>query len=58
MRVNYIENTDCLIGMHEIPDESVDCVVTDCPYLLVGGGLFGRRVSHQEWSFSAERYNE
>ena len=38
MRVNYIENIDCLIGMHEIPDESVDCVVTDCPYLLVGGG--------------------
>lgn len=38
MRVNYIENTDCLIGMHEIPDESVDCVVTDCPYLLVGRG--------------------
>ena len=44
MRVNYIENTDCLIGMHEIPDESVDCVVTDCPYLLVGGGAV-RKVS-------------
>lgn len=43
MRVNYIENTDCLIGMREIPDESVDCVVTDCPYLLVGGAV--RKVS-------------
>lgn len=38
MRVDYIDNIDCLIGMKEIPNESIDCVVTDCPYLLVGGG--------------------
>lgn len=43
MRVDYIDNIDCLVGMKEIPDESVDCVVTDCPYLLVGGAV--RKVS-------------
>lgn len=39
MRVDYIDNIDCLIGMKEIPNESIDCVVTDCPYLLVGGAV-------------------
>ena len=29
---------DCLIGMKRIPDGSVDCVVTDCPYKIVSGG--------------------
>lgn len=46
MRVDYIDNIDCLIGMKEIPNESIDCVVTDCPYLLVGGAV--RRVSIEQ----------
>jgi len=29
---------DCLEGMKMIPDESVDLVVTDCPYHIVSGG--------------------
>ena len=33
-----IFNEDCLVGMQAIPDESIDCVVTDCPYHIVGGG--------------------
>lgn len=32
MRLNYIENTDCLLGLQNIPDKSVDLVVTDPPY--------------------------
>ena len=58
MRVDYIDNIDCLIGMKEIPNESIDCVVTDCPYLLVGGGLFGGCVSNKKWALPAEWHNE
>lgn len=32
MKVNKIYNMDCLQGMKEIPDESVDMILTDLPY--------------------------
>lgn len=32
MRLNYIDNVDCLEGLKEIPDKSVDLIVTDPPY--------------------------
>ena len=32
MRLNYIDNIDCLVGLKEIPDKSVDLVITDPPY--------------------------
>lgn len=38
METNYIKNIDCRIGLAELPNESIDCIVTDCPYLIVGGG--------------------
>ena len=31
-------NDDCLKTFKEIPDESIDLVVTDCPYHIVSGG--------------------
>lgn len=31
-------NEDCLVALKEIPDESIDCVVTDCPYHIISGG--------------------
>lgn len=37
MRLNYIDNIDCLEGLKEIPDNSVDLVVTDPPYFLSMG---------------------
>lgn len=37
MRLNYIDNVDCLDGLKEIPDNSVDLVVTDPPYFLSMG---------------------
>lgn len=37
MRLNYIENGDCLEGLQSIPDESVDLIVTDPPYFLSMG---------------------
>lgn len=32
MRVNYIENIDCLEGLRELPDDSVDLIIADPPY--------------------------
>lgn len=37
MRVNYIDQIDCLEGLKEIPDGSVDLIVTDPPYFLSMG---------------------
>lgn len=30
--LNKIYNEDCLIGMKEIPDKSIDCIICDLPY--------------------------
>lgn len=44
--IDTIHNLDCLLGMAEIPTESIDLVVTDCPYEIAhhgsncGGGIF------------------
>ena len=32
MELNKIYNQDCLLGMQEIPDGSVDCIIADLPY--------------------------
>lgn len=37
MRLNYIDNIDCLEGLKEVPDKSVDLIVTDPPYFLTMG---------------------
>lgn len=38
MKTNVIYNEDCLEGMKRMPDKSVDLVVTDPPYKIIGGG--------------------
>lgn len=30
--LNRIYNEDCLVGMRDIPDKSVDCIICDLPY--------------------------
>lgn len=37
MRLDYIDNIDCLEGLAAIPDHSVDLIVTDPPYFLSMG---------------------
>jgi len=32
MQLDIIYNEDCLIGLHKIPDESIDMIFTDLPY--------------------------
>ena len=34
-------NSNCLDIMKDMSDESVDCIVTDCPYRVVSGGATG-----------------
>lgn len=34
---------DALELMKQIPDNSIDCVVTDCPYRIVAGGVSLKR---------------
>lgn len=41
--VNLIQG-DCLEKMKNIPDQSVDLIVTDCPYLVVQGGRTGDKT--------------
>ena len=32
IELDHIYNEDCLQGMKQIPDGTIDCVVTDIPY--------------------------
>lgn len=62
MRVNYIDNIDCLAGLKEIPDNSVDLVVTDPPYQIAtsGAGLYKQPDKQyvQELKFMANGFSE
>ncbi len=65
---------DCLEEMKTIPDETVDLVVTDCPYHIVGGGctndavkigryieptgILSRRVSKRQMDTDAVGYTK
>lgn len=33
-----IYNTDCLEILKAIPNNTIDCVITDCPYHIISGG--------------------
>lgn len=53
MRLNYIDNIDCLEGLREIPDKSVDLVVTDPPYgigIKSQGGSKGAGAKLNPWA--------
>ncbi len=45
MELNVVYNEDCLEGMKQIPNKSVDLVITDPPYLIdtVGSGLYSQK---------------
>ena len=38
---NIIYNTNCLEGMKQLPDESIDLIVTDPPYRITAKGSCG-----------------
>lgn len=35
MEIDRIYNTDCLVGMKEIPDKSIDAIICDLPYSVL-----------------------
>lgn len=39
MQLNRIYHEDCLVGLKQITTESIDLVVTDCPYKIEAGGV-------------------
>ena len=56
-----LQHGDCLELMKKIPDNSVDCVVTDPPYDVhagKGGGAFGNRNSYKEIEFMSNGFDE
>ena len=56
MRLNYIDNTDCLEGLKNIPDKSVDLIVTDPPYgtMRRGGKTKERMYGTMAWDKAIE----
>jgi len=38
MEIDRIYNMDCLEGMKQLPDASVDCIITDLPYGVLNKG--------------------
>lgn len=56
MRLNYIDNIDCLEGLKAVPDCSVDLVLTDPPYSS-GGAFAGDRRSRTGAKYGDTSYN-
>lgn len=56
MRLNYIDNIDCLEGIKDIPDGSVDLVLTDPPYSS-GGAFAGDRRSRTSTKYTDAKYD-
>ena len=42
-------NGDCLEVMKDIPDKSVDLILTDPPYLHVKGGMKSKKYNTGTW---------
>lgn len=57
MRLNYIDNCDCLEGLAQIPDGSVDLILTDPPYSS-GGQFSGDRRSRTGTKYTNSCKNE
>lgn len=55
MRLNYIDNIDCIEGLAAVPDNSVDLVLTDPPYSS-GGAFSGDRRSRTGVKYTATDY--
>ena len=56
-----LRNGDCIEVMNQIPDGSVDLVVTDPPYDVhagKGGGCFGNRQAYSDIEFMSNGFSE
>ena len=48
MELNKIYNEDCQEGIKRIPDASIDCILTDPPYLYLKGQKLERPFNERE----------
>lgn len=48
MQLNRIYHEDCLVGLKQITTESIDLVVTDCPYKIEAGLQFSINSTDEE----------
>jgi site-specific DNA-methyltransferase (adenine-specific) len=55
MELNKIYNQDCLEGMKNMPDGSIDCILTDPPYLYLKGQKLEREFDEQEFFRQCKR---
>lgn len=55
MRLNYIDNIDCLEGLKEIPDRSVDLILTDPPYFLSMGHVGSKTNAQRSDALNSNR---
>lgn len=55
MRLDYIDNIDCIEGLNAIPDGSVDLILTDPPYSS-GGAFSGDRRSRTGVKYADTAY--
>lgn len=59
MQLDYIYNMDCLEGLKEIPDGSLDLVVADPPYMFSQASAAGRKIDPwADWTNAAFWYTE
>lgn len=58
MRLNYIDNVDCLEGLKDIPDKSIDLIVTDPPYFLSMGHAGSGENAHSMGLKSNRTFND
>ena len=54
MTVNEIYNIDFLKGIEQIPDKSIDLLITDPPYLHVKGGMKSKRYNRGSWASESQ----
>ena len=58
MRLNYIDNVDCLEGLQDIPDKSVDVVITDPPYFINMGHAGDVKTAKNAGLFHNRTFND
>lgn len=58
MRLDYIDNVDCLDGLKEVPDQSVDLIVADPPYFLSMGHAGDRDNARKILGSSNRTFND
>lgn len=55
IQINNIYNEDCLEGMKRISDNSVDCILTDPPYLYLRNQKLDRPFNEEVFFSECKR---